>query len=88
MRHSDRPVYWGPSLDGRVKLRFGKEKSKFMAVGRLGRRGLPDVEPATTAEVQVSDFLAWIGSLCLRHCVHGASIIMRNTALIVACPLH
>jgi hypothetical protein len=24
--------------------------------------------------VDVSDFLAWIGSLCLRHCVHGDSI--------------
>ena len=60
MRHSDRPVYWGPSLDGRVKLRFGKEKSKFLAVGRLGRRGLPDVEPAKTTEVQkaLRDFVA------------------------------
>jgi hypothetical protein len=55
-----------PGLAGGGRLAFGLLVPPLCLVG--------GVVLAHAGIAAVSAFLAWIGSPCLRHCVHGASI--------------
>jgi hypothetical protein len=57
-------------------LEAGQEEEEEEGEGRIILLGgaTPHTRVAATKAARVSPFFAWIGSPCLRHCVHGASI--------------
>jgi hypothetical protein len=58
-----------------ISLRFGEPVCLMMTWSRyLHTYALGQLAKLYFTDARVSHFLAWIGSPCLRHCVHGAPI--------------
>jgi sRNA-binding protein len=68
-RQSERVGIWG-----RVELAAANESLRRENQGLKEQLAVALQKKRRVSGGDVSAFLAWIGSPCLRHCVHGASI--------------